>query len=146
MNKIDLFCYGTLQSPMVMKAVTGQNFSGKKARLDNWVRYRVHQSEYPGILPQNNAQVPGVVFFSIDPETLAKLDEFEGEKYERIKVTVTLEDGGTHQVQVFAIRREYRHMLSQDSWDFDRFLEKGLARFISWFVEDRRDFSDRGDL
>ncbi len=145
MNKIDLFCYGTLQSPMVMKAVTGQIFPGKKARLDNWVRYRVSQSEYPGILPQNKAQVPGVLF-TVDEELLTKLDEFEGEKYERIEVTVTLEDGSTRPAQVFAIRREYRHLLSQDSWDFDRFLEKGLARFITWFVEDRRDFADRGDL
>ncbi len=146
MSKIDLFCYGTLQSPMVMKAVTGQHFTGKKAKLDNWVRYRVRQSEYPGILPQADAQVPGMVFFAIDPETLSKLDEFEGEKYERVEVDVTLEDGTKQRVQVFAIRREYRHMLSQEPWEFDRFIENGLARFISWFVEDRRDFSDRGDL
>ena len=131
---------------MVMKAVTGQHFTGKKAKLDNWVRYRVRQSEYPGILPQADAQVPGMVFFAIDPETLSKLDEFEGEKYERVEVDVTLEDGTKQRVQVFAIRREYRHMLSQEPWEFDRFIENGLARFISWFVEDRRDFSDRGDL
>ncbi|NQS71851.1 MAG: gamma-glutamylcyclotransferase [Desulfobulbaceae bacterium] len=146
MDKIDLFCYGTLQSPMVMKAVTGQSFSGAKATLENWMRFRVRQSAYPGILPQENGQVPGTVFTALDAETLAKLDDFEGDKYERVQVTVTLEDGSKKEVQVYAIRRECRHLLSQDSWDFDRFLENGLARFITWFVEDRRDLSDRGDF
>ena len=42
---VTLFCYGTLQSHMVMKAVTGQEFLGKAATLYNWARYRVKGSE-----------------------------------------------------------------------------------------------------
>ena len=146
MKTIHLFCYGTLQSPLVMKSVTGHVFPGKKATLENWVRYRVRQTEYPGIVPQQNASVPGIVFSEIDEETLRKLDLFEGEKYERVPVEIFLEDGSKGTAEVYSIRRDCRDVLSNEAWDFDRFLEDGLRKFISWFVEDRRDLFDRGDL
>ena len=43
-------------------------------------------------------------------------------------------------------RDDYKKMLSDDPWDFDRFMQYGLEKFIHWFVEDRRDLFDRGDL
>ena len=135
---VTLFCYGTLQSPLVMKAVTGQAFSGKEATLNNWARYRVRGSEYPGITPQPDSVVTGTVYRG--------LDEFEGDKYERVLVQVTLVDGSLEEAYVYAIREDCRKMLSTDPWDFDRFLQNGLEKFIHWFVEDRRDLFDRGDL
>ena len=46
----------------------------------------------------------------------------------------------------YAIREDCQKMLSTDPWDFDRFLQNGLEKYIHWFVEDRRDLFDRGDL
>lgn len=143
---VTLFCYGTLQSHMVMKAVTGQEFLGKAATLYNWARYRVKGSEYPGIMQEQDSVVTGKVYWGVAEEVMEKLDQFEGDKYERVLVQVTLADGSLAEAYVYAIRNDCRTMLSEDSWDFDRFLQNGLERFIHWFVEDRRDLFDRGDL
>jgi gamma-glutamylcyclotransferase (GGCT)/AIG2-like uncharacterized protein YtfP len=146
MEKRALFCYGTLQSPLVMKAVTGQAFSGKEAILNNWARFRVRDSEYPGIIPQEGSVVSGKLYWGLDEKAMEKLDAFEGDKYERVVVQVTMADGSFEEAYVYAIREDCRKLLSNDPWDFDRFLQNGLEKFIHWFVEDRRDLFDRGDL
>ena len=146
MEKIALFCYGTLQSPLVMKAVTGQAFSGKEAILHNWARFRVRGSEYPGIIPQQDSVVSGKLYWGLDEKAMEKLDAFEGDKYERVMVQVAMTDGSFEEAYVYAIREDCRNLLSNDPWDFDRFLQNGLEKFIHWFVEDRRDLFDRGDL
>ena len=143
---VTLFCYGTLQSPLVMKAVTGQAFSGKEATLYNWARYRVRGSEYPGIIQQPDSVVTGKVYWGPDAVAREKLGQFEGDTYERVLVQVTLADGSLEEAYAYAIREDCQKMLSTDPWDFDRFLQNGLEKFIHWFVEDRRDLFDRGDL
>jgi len=146
MNQRTLFVYGTLQSPLVMKVVTGQAYEGKEAILHHWARYRVRGSEYPGITPQADAVVSGKLYWGLEEQALEKLDGFEGDKYERVTVQVTMADGTVEEADVYAIRDDCRKMLSDDPWDFDRFLQNGLEKFIQWFVEDRRDLFDRGDL
>lgn len=146
MKKRALFCYGTLQSPLVMKAVTGQAYEGREAILNNWARYRVRGSEYPGITRQEASAVSGKLYWGLDEQAMEKLDAFEGEKYERVIVQVAIADGTCEEAYVYAIRNDCRKMLSNDPWDFDRFLQYGLEKFIHWFVEDRRDLFDRGDL
>lgn len=146
MDKSALFCYGTLQSPLVMKAVTSQSFSGQEATLQNWARFRVRSSEYPGIVPQQDSVVSGKLYWGLEEKAMEKLDAFEGDKYERVLVQVVLADGSIEKAYTYAIREDCRNMLSQDPWDFDRFLQNGLEKFINWFVEDRRDLFDRGDL
>ncbi|MGE4400634.1 MAG: gamma-glutamylcyclotransferase family protein [Desulfobulbus sp.] len=146
MEKKALFCYGTLQSPLVMKAVTGHSYNGQEAILNNWARFRVRGSEYPGIIRKEESSVTGKVYWDLDEPTMEKLDAFEGEKYERVIIQVTMADGTNMDAWAYAIKDDCRKMLSDDPWDFDRFMQYGLEKFIHWFVEDRRDLFDRGDF
>ncbi len=146
MGKETLFCYGTLQSPLVMKAVAGKAYDGTEAMLADWARYRVEQTEYPGIRVENGATVSGKLYWGIDEGVLVKFDAFEGDKYRRVIVPITLPDGTIQDAWAYAFKDEYLNLLSTDPWDFDRFMQNGLERFINWFVEDRRDLFDRGDL
>ncbi len=146
MGKRLLFCYGTLQSPLVMKAVTGETYSGEEATLNDWGRYRFEKTEYPGIVVEPGSSVQGKLYWGLDDNIFEKLDEFEGDKYERVKVTVTMGDGSAREAFVYAVKNNCTKLLSDERWDFDRFLQNGLERFINWFVEDRRDLFDRGDL
>ncbi len=141
-----LFCYGTLQSPMVMKAVTGSAFEGKEAILHGFARYRIDKTDYPAIISEEGAKVNGKMYWDLDDEAIEKLDAFEGEKYDRVPVLVTMTGGEKVNAWAYVIKGEYSKLLSDDPWDFDRFLQNGLERFINWFVEDRRDLFDRGDL
>lgn len=146
MEKTALFCYGTLQSPLVIKAVIGQAFAGQEATLHNWARFRVRGSEYPGIVRKEESVVSGKVYWDLDEKTMEKLDAFEGDKYERVIVEVAMSDGTCVEASTYAIKKDCKNMLTDDPWDFDRFLQNGLEKFIHWFVEDRRDLFDRGDL
>jgi gamma-glutamylcyclotransferase (GGCT)/AIG2-like uncharacterized protein YtfP len=129
-----------------MKAVTGQAHEGQEAILEQWARFRVRDSEYPGIIRQEESSVSGKLYWEVDEASMAKLDAFEGDKYERVVVDVVLGNGTRAEAYVYAIRDDCRKMLSNDPWDFDRFIQNGLEKFIHWFVEDRRDLFDRGDL
>lgn len=146
MDKIALFCYGTLQSSLVMKAVTGHEFAGQEATLNNWARFRVRDTEYPGIIPHQDSLVSGKLYWGLSDEVMKKLDAFEGDKYERVVVQVAKADGSYEKAYVYAIKEDCQQFLSSDPWDFDRFMQNGLEKFIHWFVEDRRDLFDRGDL
>lgn len=114
--------------------------------MDNWARFRVRGSEYPGIIRKEESSVSGKVYWELDEPTMKKLDEFEGENYERIVVQVTMGDGTYMDAWAYVVKDDCRKMLSDDPWDFDRFMQYGLEKFIHWFVEDRRDLFDRGDL
>ena len=79
MEKTALFCYGTLQSPLVMKAVTGQAYEGKEAFLNDWARYRVHGSEYPGIMPQGDSVVSGKLYWGLDEKAIEAVKNWKFE-------------------------------------------------------------------
>lgn len=114
--------------------------------MPNWARFRVRGSEYPGIIPKEESLVSGKVYWDLDERSMEKLDAFEGDKYERVIVQVTMSDGSAIEAYAYAIKDDCRNLLSDDPWDFDRFMQNGLEKFIHWFVEDRRDLFDRGDL
>jgi gamma-glutamylcyclotransferase (GGCT)/AIG2-like uncharacterized protein YtfP len=58
MNKA-IFCYGTLQFPEVMEKVTGRQFPGTEAVLDNFARYRIKNAVYPGVIAEDGATTEG---------------------------------------------------------------------------------------
>ena len=61
---------------------------------------------YPGIvLGEQGATVEGLLFSSESlAEHWARLDEFEGDAYERVLTRVTLQDGSTVEAYVYALR------------------------------------------
>ena len=65
---------------------------------------------YPGLIPdETSPEINGYIFAS--PNLLAhwaRLDEFEGDEYERVQVTVRAEDGHPVDVYVYAVAPKYR--------------------------------------
>lgn len=61
---------------------------------------------YPGIIPDESGdEVPGLLFTSEElPRHWSRLDEFEGEGYERVLVQAGLEDGTQMDAYVYALR------------------------------------------
>jgi gamma-glutamylcyclotransferase (GGCT)/AIG2-like uncharacterized protein YtfP len=142
-TKTLLFCYGTLRSARVMKAVTGREFPGRPATLHDYALYRVRGTEYPGIISAPAACVAGVLYRDIDDDSLRILDDFEGEQYFRNNVSVVTASGEHRDAFVYCIRDEQRHVLSEERWDFSYFLQHELERFMTGFVEARRDLYDK---
>ena len=133
-----IFCYGTLQVPEVMRAVTGRFYEGKKATLPGYAMYRVKDAEYPGIVPSYNRETEGTLFSGLSDEDLKVLDAFEGNFYARHSVKVDLQDGRTIAAWVYVIRQEYKDVLSNEPWHLDRFLNEGFRSFMDGYVRSRK--------
>ena len=90
-----LFCYGSLEFAEVMREITGRSFAGEPATLDGFARYRVRDTDYPGLVPESDAQTVGTLFRALDAVAIAALDRFEGALYERKTLDVRLRGGTT---------------------------------------------------
>jgi hypothetical protein len=97
------FFYGTLMAPQVLYRVchgsysmhTSQhaphNIKSHPAILYNHRRHRVHNADYPAILPNiPDSTVRGTFVTGLTDADIWRLDIFEGDEYERSKVRVRL--------------------------------------------------------
>lgn len=105
-----LFVYGTLapgrSNHGMMQAIPGawEPATLKGYRLDEgWAA----RTGYPGIAPSGpDHEVSGYVFSSEHLcEHWARLDDFEGDSYRRIRVTITTRSGDVVEAHVYAIYR-----------------------------------------
>lgn len=115
----------------IMWAVSGRSVTGEPATLAGFARRAVRDEDYPGIRPDADASVEGVLYRDIDTAALARLDAFEGEQYRRETVEVSLADGSRVTADTYAIKAEYAALLLPVDWDFNAFLAAGKARFQS---------------
>jgi gamma-glutamylcyclotransferase (GGCT)/AIG2-like uncharacterized protein YtfP len=107
-----LFCYGTLESPEVMRAVAGRDFPSEPARLRGYHRGLVRGAPYPAVVPRPGAVTPGVLYAGLDPRSLRRVDRYEGEMYAREDLPVEMPDGSTRRAWVYVLKRRWRHRLS----------------------------------
>jgi gamma-glutamylcyclotransferase (GGCT)/AIG2-like uncharacterized protein YtfP len=125
-----LFSYGTLQFPEVLQAVTGCHLEGEKAVLDDFACYTVRGKVYPGLVHEPQACTEGVVYAGIGEAHFRRLDEFEGELYERIRVCVTDEEGMPLQAWTYAVRNAMRARLTRTPWRREDFEVESLRAFL----------------
>ncbi len=134
-----LFCYGTLQLPEVMKAVTGQTYHGVSARLPGYAIYRVKDVEYPGVIEAPDNKTSGVLYRGVSDEDLKVLDLFEGELYERSLLEVKAKDGKSYHAWVYVISLKNRTYLTQETWHLKTFMKKGFDTFMKYYVNGRKE-------
>jgi gamma-glutamylcyclotransferase (GGCT)/AIG2-like uncharacterized protein YtfP len=125
-----VFTYGTLQVPEVMEAVTGRAFPSEAAVLDGYARFIVRRQAYPGILAAPGAATPGRVYADVDAGSLRRLDRFEGDLYERRRVSVSVAGGECLAAETYVVPATRRHCLSAEPWDIERFIAEELLTFV----------------
>src|SRR5437867_538470 len=82
---VGLFVYGTLMDKSLVYQLTGKYFPTSHATLKGFRKLTSHLG-YPYILPHRNSKVEGLLIRDIDPESMKKLDRYEGRLYSRKKV------------------------------------------------------------
>lgn len=76
---MDLFVYGTLQSPQLMSAVSGcESATGIPAQLYGFGVYPVLDDVVPFIAPQDGAVATGVLYEGLQAAEMDRLDLYEG--------------------------------------------------------------------
>jgi gamma-glutamylcyclotransferase (GGCT)/AIG2-like uncharacterized protein YtfP len=125
-----LFSYGTLQFPAVLAAVTGCHLEGDQAVLDEYACYLVQGKVYPGITAEPGASVEGLVYSGLGEAHFRKLDRFEGELYERVRVCVTDLEGNPLQAWTYVIPEAMRDRLTGRPWNRSDFEVEHLRAFL----------------
>ena len=133
-QSVNLFTYGSLMCEDIMFSIAGACDCLGQARLDGYRRQPVRDETYPGITPQKNDSVPGVVYSGISDMAMRALDRFEGDMYWREEVHVVLLDNTQLTAFTYVVRPKYHHLLDDGGWDVDHFLRHGKSRFLSRYA------------
>src|SRR5690606_28905328 len=89
------FAYGTLMHAPIMAAACGHRAHGVPAVLRGFARHPVRGAHYPGIAPDPQGRVHGLLYRDLTAAALGRLDRFEGMQYVRRSVRVELAGDGT---------------------------------------------------
>lgn len=125
-----VFVYGTLMDDEIGGLMGLGRYGMARAALHGFCRKRVREEVYPGLIEDEDGVVAGLVYFDVADDDVSRLDSFEGEEYERIRVTVLLESKSPLTCETYLFREEFRHRLMDEEWDPETFHEAGRNRFI----------------
>lgn len=134
------FVYGTLQVPAVLQRVLGRVPPLRSAELRHYRRRHVSRQRYPAVVPSPNESVVGSLLYDLRETDWPLLDAYEGSLYAREHVAVTV-SGQTHDVQCYVLRPEYAHLLDEQAWSLEQFVERDLVGFL-----EKLDADDTADL
>ncbi|KAL2040716.1 hypothetical protein N7G274_006695 [Stereocaulon virgatum] len=140
------FFYGTLMAPQVLHRViygtttpTPIQISRLKivpALLNGYMRHRVRQCDYPAIVPSKmpNACVRGTCVQGLSAEDLWRLDLFEGDQYDRVKVRPRLlDESGQEMCEIETetyVWTDKEVGLEEGEWDFEEFRREKMRRWV----------------
>jgi gamma-glutamylcyclotransferase (GGCT)/AIG2-like uncharacterized protein YtfP len=130
---MNLFVYGTLMEPRIMTSVAGRAPAPIPARLRGHARYAITGVSYPGMVPEPDGEVSGILYRGLGPGELRRLDAFEGAFYCRRRVRVETVEGERLAAFTYLVRPHYRHRLTALGWDYQAFRERGLEGFVSGY-------------
>lgn len=119
----DLFVYGTLQFPEVLRALLGRTPESSPITLDGWRAAALARRPYPGLVPAN-ATVGGMRLSGLRVEELEVLDEYESGPYDLRELSLT--DGRPAWSYVWT---DATYVLASD-WSADQFASEHLSGFV----------------
>lgn len=131
-----LFTYGSLMYADIFTAVAGQHCVGYSARLVGYRRSQVRGQRYPGIRPDADGAVTGVLYRGLCGDALARLDDFEGAEYCRETLTISTADGELELAECYVFRPQYYYRLLACDWDEKEFERVGKREFVRSFFAD----------
>jgi hypothetical protein len=80
-------------------------------------------------------EVPGIVYLDVDSESVARLDRFEDDFYQRQSIVVACGNGELLIAEAYVVPAERRAVLTQETWSAEEFDARGdLNRFLAGFL------------
>jgi gamma-glutamylcyclotransferase (GGCT)/AIG2-like uncharacterized protein YtfP len=130
-----VYTYGTLMFPDVWRSVVGKDFPTVAGTANGFAVYRVRDAVFPGIIAAADAMVRGIVYLDVDDYSLARLDRFEDDFYERQALSVDCDDGQQRTAEAYVVTLPNRNVLTSEPWDGESFVASGgLEHFKSRFA------------
>lgn len=120
MEKVNVFVYGTLKRPELLKSLCHKGFVKKKVKLSGYSLHNVKGAHFPGIMEREGHAVEGLLLRGITPQQLERLDRYEaeGSLYHRRTVTVHDAKGNAEQAETYVFA-DPKHLIQEEvlvSW------------------------------
>jgi gamma-glutamylcyclotransferase (GGCT)/AIG2-like uncharacterized protein YtfP len=130
-----VFTYGSLMFPEVWSVVVGREFKTVVGTASGYSIFRVRDAVFPGIVAAGaESTVSGLVYLDVDDESVARLDRFEDDFYDRLDVMVDCADGERRTAGAYVVPAKNDDMLTSEPWTAEWFVSSGgLADFIARF-------------
>jgi gamma-glutamylcyclotransferase (GGCT)/AIG2-like uncharacterized protein YtfP len=126
---MNLFAYGTLMEPDIMRRVALELPCSEPGTLRDHERRALRGRPYPGLRPRLGGSVDGIVYYDVSRSAWERLDHFEGEMYVRIGVAVLVRTGGTVSTWTYRIAAPYEGELEDADWSYADFARYGKSSF-----------------
>ena len=113
-----------------MLKITGRRFPSEPATLEGFARSMLRGATYPGIAPAAGARTQGTLYSELDPESLALLDRFESDLYERRELRVATASG-ERSAFAWVVRPQHQELLTGEPWDRHLFAARHLREWLA---------------
>jgi gamma-glutamylcyclotransferase (GGCT)/AIG2-like uncharacterized protein YtfP len=130
-----VFTYGTLMFPEIWRTVVGQEFETVEGSAIGFAIYRVVDAVFPGIIKADDREsVRGVVYLDVDHASVARLDLFEDDFYERQALWIACDDGQQRAAEAYVVPPQNCNVLTDEPWQRAAFIASGgLEQFTRRF-------------
>jgi gamma-glutamylcyclotransferase (GGCT)/AIG2-like uncharacterized protein YtfP len=124
----NIFIFGTLLSPGILEKLTGKSWKTSSAVLFGYKRYCVKNRDYPAIIKQEDSKTVGLFIENMDDLSLAVVSFYEGDEYEKEKVTVTLNEKSVPALTFVWVNGN--ECLENREWDLQYFEKTSLENYL----------------
>ena len=147
-NKVNLFVYGSLRDHKIFHSVCGLDFSKKVSRMEIGGVLLAEPAFLPGyrrVSPDNvyyyavaseSARIEGLVIHNIPSESMAVIDKYEGQRYEREEVVVNTANGPV-KAQAYLASHDAMKKRFGDRFHVNLIHELWLRKRIEGFIKKR---------
>ncbi len=117
--------------PGISRNLLGHLHTFTPAILEDYCRHRVEAADYPGVISEKGKTVLGVYATGLTDANINKLDYFESNEYDRVRVKVKLVGKDGHapdeerQTDVYVFNRP--EALELGEWDFEHFRKEKMS-------------------
>jgi len=113
---MNLFTYGTLMDPAIWARVAQTECVSRPAVLHGYDVRRLRGVTFPGLVESENCSASGLLCLNVSAAAMQRLDDYEDDFYERIEVTVQLDDGTGMAAQVYLMHPAHRDLVLPERW------------------------------
>jgi hypothetical protein len=128
---MNVFVSGPLMFRELIQAITGKSFICQSGLLHGYAQFMIKDEMRSAMIPFPDRAVDGVVYCDVDKESLARIDGFQGNRFEREDVTVEGEGGAWLEASAYCLKFRRRKVLSAQAWDEDDYRENTLKKDIA---------------
>lgn len=125
----DLFCYGTLCIPAIMRAVCDHRSAGEAASLAHYRCAALRRRVYPAIVYQAGEVTQGVVYRRLNQQQLQRIDRYEGDMYVRTRVEVNMAAMRKVEVWTYVLHPRYYRLIKKQPWSLAEFAARNQAAY-----------------